>query len=319
MKTRANAGISRRGFIASVSAAAVFGALKPLPVRLFADPPADQPFGFCLNTGTIRGQNLSIVEELEITAKAGYDAIEPWIDKIHKHKDSGGSLVDLKKRISDLGITVESAIGFAAWLADDDERRAKGVEQLKNDMDVLSQIGAKRVAAPPAGANREPGLDLLKAAQRYRTILEMGEGFNVVPQLETWGPSANLHRIGEALFVIAESGHPNACLLPDVYHTYKGGSDFNAFKTISGRTIHVLHMNDYPATPPRETISDGDRVMPGDGIAPIGQILRDIHANGCRAMLSLELFNKDYWKQDPLAVAKLGLEKMKTAVRNAFA
>ena len=59
--------------------------------------------------------------------------------------------------------------------------------------------------------------------------------------------------------------------------------------------------------------------MPGDGIAPIPQILGDVYANGCRAMLSLELFNPDYWKQDALAVAKLGLAKMKAVVQKALA
>ena len=52
-------------------------------------------------------------------------------------------------------------------------------------------------------------------------------------------------------------------------------------------------MNDYPAVPPRDTIGDRDRVMPGDGIAPLTQILRDLLANGSRAVLSLELFNPD--------------------------
>jgi hypothetical protein len=28
-------------------------------------------------------------------------------------------------------------------------------------------------------------------------------------------------------------------------------------------------------------------------------------------ILSLELFNREYWEQDPLQVAKTGLEKMK--------
>jgi len=32
-------------------------------------------------------------------------------------------------------------------------------------------------------------------------------------------------------------------------------------------------------------------------------------------MLSLELFNRDYWSQDPLQVARTGLEKMRTLVR----
>lgn len=314
--------LSRRRFISTAAAAAggaaVGGGVQSAEARI--DPAqARSGFGYCLNTGTIRGQKLSLVKELEITAEAGYDAIEPWIHKIREYKGSGGSLKELKKRIVDLGITVESAIGFARWVVDDDAQRAKGLEQFKRDMDVVAQIGGKRIAASPAGTTGLPALDLDKAAERYRVILEMGDQIDVVPQLETWGPSKNLHRIGQALYVIAESGHPKACLLPDVYHTYKGGSDFNGYKIISGRTIGVFHMNDYPADPPRETIGDRDRVMPGDGIAPIPQILRDIYANGCRAMLSLELFNPGYWKQDASAVAKLGLAKMKAEVQKALA
>ena len=315
-----NSHLSRRCFLSAVSVA---GASVLGGVGFKAEGATGRTnrksFGYCLNTGTIRGQKLSLVKELEITAEAGYDAIEPWIHKIHEYKDAGGSLKDLKKRIVDLGITVESAIGFARWVVDDDAQRAKGLEQFKRDMDVVAQIGGKRVAASPAGATGLPALDLDKAAERYRVILEMGDQIGVVPQLETWGPSKNLHRIGQALYVIAESGHPKACLLPDVYHTYKGGSDFNGYRIISGRTIQVFHMNDYPADPPRETIGDRDRVMPGDGIAPIVQILRDIYANGCRAMLSLELFNPGYWKQDASAVARLGLAKMKAVVQKALA
>ncbi len=315
-----NSHLSRRCFLSAVS---VTGASVLGGVGFKAEGATGRTnrksFGYCLNTGTIRGQKLSLVKELEITAEAGYDAIEPWIHKIHEYKGSGGSLADLKKRIVDLGITVESAIGFARWVVDDDAQRAKGLEQFKRDMDVVAQIGGKRIAAAPVGATGLPALDLDKATERYRVILEMGDQIGVVPQLETWGPSKNLHRIGQALYVIAESGHPKACLLPDVYHTYKGGSDFNGYKVISGRTIQVFHMNDYPADPPRETIGDRDRVMPGDGIAPIPQILRDIYANGCRAMLSLELFNPGYWKQDASAVARLGLAKMKAVVQKALA
>jgi len=140
----------------------------------------------------------------------------------------------------------------------------------------------------------------------------------VVPQVEVWGSSANLHRLGQSMFVVIESGHPKACLLPDVYHIYKGGSDFNGLKTISAETIQVFHLNDYPADPPRETIRDSDRVMPGDGIAPLTRILSILLDNGSQAMLSLELFSKAYWEKDPLEVAKTGLAKMKAAVQKAL-
>jgi 2-keto-myo-inositol isomerase len=279
---------------------------------------AAAPFKYCLNTSTIRGQKLPFDKEIEIASKAGYQAIEPWVHKIHEYAGAGGNLKDLRKRIADLGLTVESAISFFQWIIDDDARRAKGFEQAKRDMEILAQIGGKRIAAPPAGATREPGLDLMKAAERYRELLELGDKFGVDPQIELWGSSKNLHRLGQCMFVVIESGHPKACLIPDVYHIYKGGSDFTGLKQLSAHAIQVFHLNDYPADPPRDRIGDRDRVMPGDGIAPLTQILRYLCATGNRGVLSLELFNPDYWKQDPLDVAKIGLTKMKAAVNKAL-
>ena len=313
--------LSRRRFIAAAGAA--IGAVMTNRSKAIASGDNSKagpgvPFRYCFNTSTIRGQKLSLEKEIEITAQAGYDAIEPWIDKIHRYARDGGDLKDIRRKISDLGLTVESAISFFQWIVDDDAQRAKGLEQARRDMDVLAQIGGKRIAAPPAGATRQAGLDLMKAAERYRALLELGERMGVVPQVEVWGSSKNLHRLGQSMFVVIESGHPKACLLPDVYHIYKGGSDFNGFKQLSAHAIQVFHMNDYPADPPRETIGDRDRVYPGDGIAPLTQIIRDLQANGSRAFLSLELFNPNLWKQDPLAVAKTGLTKMKDAVDKAL-
>jgi len=107
-------------------------------------------------------------------------------------------------------------------------------------------------------------------------------------------------------------------MLPDVYHIFKGGSDFNGLRLIEGKRLHAFHMNDYPAEPSRATIGDQHRVYPGDGIAPLNQILRDLYDTGFRGALSLELFNREYWQQDPLQVAKTGLQKMKQVVKTAL-
>jgi len=310
--------LSRRQLLTGTGAAVAAVTTAAVTERTAkAGASAAVPFKYCLNTSTIRGQKLTLDKEIEIAAKAGYRAIEPWVHKVHEHAGSGGNLKDLRRRIADRGLTVESAISFFRWIIDDDTERAKGFEQAKRDMDVLAQIGGKRIAAPPAGA-REPGLDLMKAAERYRELLELGDKFGVVPQIELWGSSKNLHRLGQCMFVVIESGHPKACLIPDVYHIYKGGSDFTGLKQLSAHAIQVFHLNDYPADPPRDRIGDRDRVMPGDGIAPLTQIIRDLKTNGSRAVLSLELFNPNYWKQDPLAVAKTGIAKMKAAVNKTL-
>jgi sugar phosphate isomerase/epimerase len=307
---------SRRDWLASTS-----GALSALALGTAAratDKPGD-PFRYCLNTSTISGQKIPIAEEVDIAAKVGYQAIEPWIRELDQHVNSGGSLKDLGKRIQDAGLVVPSAIGFAEWIVDDDARRQKGLEEARRSMDLVQQIGGTRLAAPPVGATNQTDLNLLKAADRYRALLEVGVKMGVIPQVEVWGFSKSLSRVGETALVALECGRPEACILPDVYHLYKGGSDFTGLKLLAGTSFHMLHMNDYPGQLSRAEITDAHRVYPGDGVAPLTELLRDVRQMGFRGFLSLELFNRDYWKQDATLVARTGLEKMKAAVAKRLA
>src|SRR5579885_3491450 len=75
-----------------------------------------------LNTSTLRGHKLSIVEEIAIAEKAGYRGMEPWVEELERYAASGGPLADLRKRFRDSGISVESAIGFFEWIVDDPSR-----------------------------------------------------------------------------------------------------------------------------------------------------------------------------------------------------
>lgn len=272
-------------------------------------------FKYCFNTSTIRGQKLSIIEEIDIAAQSGYQAIEPWVSEIQRYHDQGGSLPDLKKRIADLGLTVESAIGFPEWIVDDDDRRKKALEHARQEMDLVRQIGGKRLAAPAAGATEVSNIDYLKAADRYRALLLLGDELGVVPQVEIWGFSKTLNRLGQAMLVAAESNHPRACVLADAYHLYKGGSDFTGLTLVNGAAMHVFHVNDYPANPPRAAINDSDRVYPGDGIAPLADIFRTLQTIGFVGYLSVELFNPVYWRQDPMTVARTALDKLKAIVQ----
>ncbi len=281
-----------------------------------ASPRTGRSFLFCLNTATIRGQKLGIVKEIEVAAQAGYDAIEPWVDSINEYVKNGGTLPDLKKRINDSGLTVEDAIAFPEWIVDDEARRAKGMEQAKREMEMVAQIGGRRIAAPPAGATNLPKLDLMQAAERYRALLNAGEQLGIVPQLELWGFSKNLNRLGECVCVAMETGHRNACVLADVFHLHKGGSEWAGIKLLGANAIQVLHMNDFPAEPPAEKIDDSYRVYPGDGTAPVADILRALRGIGGQKVLSLELFNRKYWSEDALTVAKTGLAKMKAIVES---
>ncbi len=111
---------------------------------------------------------------------------------------------------------------------------------------------------------------------------------------------------------------PKACILPDVYHMFRGGSGYDSLKQISGNAIEVFHFNDFVADIPREQQKDSDRVYPGNGAAPFNQIISDLYNAGGKKILSLELFNESYWKKDALETATTGLSKMKKLVSEAI-
>ena len=216
----------------------------------------------------------------------------------------------MAKRLNNAGITVEDAIAFANWVVDDDARRAAGFEQMKRDMDTVAQIGAKHIAAPPMGATDNANLDLHKAAERYRArYWSLGEKTGVHPLLELWGHSKCLNRLADVAFVAIESARPDASMLLDIYHLHKGGTDYASLRQINGANLHLIHMNDFPATPDRAHITDANRVYPGDIMSPFKQILHRLARQRLPWISFLELFNRDYWKENPEKVAKTGIEK----------
>lgn len=270
-------------------------------------------FRFCLNTSTIGGQNLGLTKSMEIASKAGYDAVEIWMRDLEAYLKSGASLKDVRQRASDLDLTLENAIDFPRWIVDDESERTAALEQTRRTMATLAEIGCPRLATPPVGVTSSAGFDLFAAAERFAALAAVGESMGVMPQLEIWGFSANLHSLGEALFIAAQSGNPRVGILADVYHLYRGGSPFEALHFVPPSALQIFHVNDYPPSPPREQLKDSDRLMPGDGAAPWPTIVRLLREKNSPVVLSLELFNPDLWKQEPLQVARLGLEKMKQA------
>jgi len=304
----------RRSFL-KLSAAAALAPLMPNAINASLMN-SGGPFRFCLNTSTISGQKPGLLRSIEIAAAAGYDGIELWIRDIQDWLAQGNSIEHLSKFIKAKNIRVENAISFTEWMVDDDDKRSHALAELEKEMQMMAALGCARIAAPPAGVPKGLTLDFAKTATRYREILALGRKHGVMPLLEFWGGSGTLYNFSQAVAIAAAANDPDARILPDVYHLFRGGSGFDCLNLVNGKVIDIIHMNDYPAGKPVNELTDADRVYPGDGAAPFKKILRTLKAIGGTKVLSLELFNKGYWQQDALLVAKTGLQKMKKLVND---
>ena len=306
--------LSRRKAIQFITASA---GIAVVPKTNNIQPASIKPvFTYCLNMATIRGHNLGFVKELETASAAGFHSVEIWTDSLQAYLESGGTIADVKKRLHDLGIKVENLISFNEWIVDDEARRRNGIEQMKKEMAMMAEIGCKRLAATGKGTSANSVPDLNTIAERYRAILELGDITGVVPQLEMWGFQKNLSKVSEVLYVAMESAHPSAKILLDIFHLYRGNTPLDTLNLMSPAAVDILHMNDYPAGFNYEVITDADRIYPGDGIAPLKRTLRVLKRDDQPLVLSTELFNKAYYQQDALTVAKTSLLKMKAVVNS---
>src|SRR5689334_17010062 len=61
-------------------------------------------FVYCLNMATIRGHKLGFAKELEVASKAGFGAVEIWMDSLQAFLNKGGTLAEARRRLSDLGL-----------------------------------------------------------------------------------------------------------------------------------------------------------------------------------------------------------------------
>ncbi len=299
--------INRRTLLKSIALGA---ASLPLGAAIApAAPKKESKFHYSLNTSTIRGQKLALPQVIELAARAGYDGFEPWMMEIQAYLETGKSLASLKKLASDAGLQFFDCIGFPTWMAQDEEKSKAGFIQMEKEMGILADLGCPRVAAPAIGT--EAPLDLMQAGEKYKRLLELGRKTGVMPQLEFWGAYPSFYHLGQAMAVAAAANDPDAKILADVYHLFRGGSGFEGMKLLDGHAIDIFHLNDVPAAIPRLEQQDKDRVMPGDGAAPMKELAEVLKAKNTEIILSLELFNPTYYAMDAGYVVQTGLEKMK--------
>ncbi|MBI2425461.1 MAG: sugar phosphate isomerase/epimerase [Candidatus Hydrogenedentes bacterium] len=310
--------MNRRGFLQGAAGA---GALlstvaAPAEAKQKRYQEKESLWPLCLNVSTIRPA--SFADKIGAAAAAGYDAIEPWISDLEQHEAEGKSLKDAAKEIADKGMWVPNIIGLWDCMPATEEEFQASLPATRERMRRMSEIGSVHAAAIPQPDRTD--FDLKWGADKYRELMRIGrEDYNIKVAFEFIGFFKGVHRTGQAAAVAIDSDDPEACLIMDTFHLFRGGSGFNGIKMMAPNLIGNFHWNDVPGDVPREEQGDAHRIYPGDGVLPLVQALKDLKEIGYFGTLSLEMFNRAHWEQDPYEVAKTGKEKMLEGIRKALA
>ncbi|NQU88316.1 MAG: sugar phosphate isomerase/epimerase [Mariniphaga sp.] len=321
-----NKKLSRRKMI-GCSTVGILGAMSGIAFQAnaFSEIPfkesnfkSDLPFRISLNTSTIRAYKLSVDEQIDMVADAGFDGIELWVRDVESYINQGGTAESLAERLRSRNLILENMIGFARWFSEDAESRSSGLDQMRREMEMTAKIGGKYIAAPIQGVKSLDKSIFGEYAQRYHDILNLADQTGVVPILELWGHGA-LNSLADCAHIVIGTGHPKAAMLLDFYHLYRGGNDWDTLDCINGRRLPVIHINDYPADPPFDQLRDSDRVFPGDGICPFNELIPKLYEAGFRGGFSVELFNKGYWEtMDAQTILRESYERTYRVLKEAM-
>jgi len=256
----------------------------------------------CLNQATLLTANLETF--IGAASAAKFDAVELRTEKVEEALKRKGK-AELSELIRSSRLEVVGLNALENFTLDE-LQFAKAMDQANEMMRICNVIGSKRIVA--ISAPTLPGLKEQDAVERtkvgLRRLAHLGSEYGVGVCFEFLGfKSRSIRTLEGSWRILKELTSSQVNLVIDTFHFYVGGSSLDSLGKIPVERLSVVHVNDVKRKP-TDQLSDGDRVLPGEGDADPKPLIDRLRTKGYEGPLSVELFREEYWKQDPLSVAR---------------
>lgn len=272
---------------------------------------------FGLNGATTGPRDL--LTDLRAARDAGYQALEIRDGKLQAYLDGGGSLYALRQELSDAGVEVASLNALErSTLATGDERQAvlRRCRRLSEWAAALDCPYIVAVPSPIAEA-RDPERIAEVTSDALRALADVARPYEVRVGFEFLGFAAcSVNTLAKARRIIEAVKDPAVGLVIDAFHFYAGGSTWEMLDGLRPEQLFLVHLDDAEGRP-RQTLTDAHRLLPGDGVIPLADLVRRLDGLGYRGLYSIELFRPEYYERDPTLLAREALLRMRALFDDA--
>src|SRR5262245_42986489 len=263
------------------------------------------------NTSTAAGYRRS----LEGWARAGVQYVEITSGLLDEFLKTD-SLAAARRVLTDHGLTPVSAACGVGGLWEPNPNRAASLENLKRRCEMFATLGLTHIYAPTATMQKFTADDYKAAGANMREVGEIARQFGMTMMVEAVRASTFIATLKTLLDTTRAAAHPNLKPLLDFYHFWSGLNKLEDLDLIRPGEIGHVHFQDIPDIP-RELLDNTTRLIPGDGISPLTQILRKLADKGYAGPLSVELFLPKFQQGDPFEVAQEIRQKSERVMRQA--
>jgi 2-keto-myo-inositol isomerase len=237
--------------------------------------------------------------QLEVARAIGYAGIEARVERLLVDRQELASTADAVRAGE-----VWSLNGVRIGLTQDgDLERATLDADLDARLDICHTIGAAYLLAVPP---RVAGLDVATAMNGIREGLAVacdGAARNGIRIAFEFLGFSDCPIGSPAAAAWAIDGISDVDLVLDSCHWHASGG--GSLDTFPVERLAMVHLNDAPAKPPRE-IEDADRVLPGEGVIRLRELVAALRDRGYSGPWSLETFNPSFWEEEPSVVGRRG-------------
>lgn len=264
----------------------------------------------CINESTTMKANFET--DVKAYSKAGFKAIELWLDKVYEFKKKNG-LSAAKTLLEENSLDAVCACvtfgGPPKLMLSKNKNGAQAIAQFKRHLNTCKELGVPLLVVPTDFPETVVYSSYDLAVENLREVGEIAQSYNMSIAVEFIRGAKLVGSLSTAIFLVKKVNRPNIGVLFDFFHFYTGVSKLADMDQLSKEILFFVHGNNAKDLP-REIVSDGDRVLLCEGIFPITQILTKLKEIGYDGHISLELFSEKLWGQDPYNVAKLAYENL---------
>lgn len=148
-----------------------------------------------------------------------------------------------------------------------------------------------------------------RSAQRLQVIEHVLTDHNIRIGVEPIAfPNFTVTSLEGAMEIISEAGSRNAVLIADVYNLMLGSSTPDSMRALA-QQIGMIHVNDSPHRRGAELDVMFTRLFPQEGVLNPKEWVQLAWEGGYTGPVSLEIFMKSLWEDNPDAALKLCAEK----------
>lgn len=236
----------------------------------------------------------SFEDKVRAMAGAGFRATEMWVRDLYEHFE--GPEVALRVlRDHGLRIAALQAIRNFEGCAARDRGRKLDLARHVLDLAALSEAPVVTLAAnvdPQAdGATAHLVDDLGVLAEEARQ-----RGLRVAFEAIAWAP--HVHSCARAAELVAAVDNPGLGVQLDLFHEFVRGDERPVLTAEMAARTFLVEVSDLPrcGLPARE-ISRDLRLFPGEGVAPLPAVAKDLRDCGYSGDVVVEVFNAAYQLQ----------------------